>query len=113
MSVTLVSDVNQVDDTGNVWAFLSDAAEPGRIQPGALIVAGDAVEPFLAASSTSSTDRTATGSGMITSRVQRTTPALHVTRRDAGGPGHWYGAAVRGTQPNRPMKPMPRRLAQS
>ena len=48
VSITLVADVNQVDDTGYVWALLSDAAEPGRVQPGVLIVAGDAVEPFLA-----------------------------------------------------------------
>lgn len=31
-----------------VWAFLSGAAEPQRVQLGALIVAGDPVEPFLA-----------------------------------------------------------------
>ena len=46
--VTLPADVNQVDDTGYVWAFLGDAAEPGRVRPGAIIVAGDALEPFLA-----------------------------------------------------------------
>lgn len=46
--VTLPADVNQVDDTGYVWAFLSDVAEPDRVRPGAIIVAGDAVEPFLA-----------------------------------------------------------------
>lgn len=48
VTVTLAADVNQVDDTGFVWAFVSDAAEPDRVKPGALIVAGDAVEPFLA-----------------------------------------------------------------
>ncbi len=48
ITVTLPADVNQVDDTGFVWAFLSDAAEPDRVRPGAIIVAGDAVEPFLA-----------------------------------------------------------------
>ncbi|MEQ8717315.1 MAG: hypothetical protein RIE08_06860 [Acidimicrobiales bacterium] len=46
--VTLPADVNQVDDTGLVWALLSHAGEPERIQPGAIIVAGDPVEPFLA-----------------------------------------------------------------
>lgn len=46
--VTLPADVNQVDETGYVWAFLSDADEPDRVRPGALIVAGDSVEPFLA-----------------------------------------------------------------
>jgi len=48
VAVTLPADVNQVDETGYVWAFLSEATEPGRVRPGALIVAGDAVEPFLA-----------------------------------------------------------------
>lgn len=48
VTVTLPADVNQVDDTGYVWAFLGDADEPGRVRPGAIIVAGDAIEPFLA-----------------------------------------------------------------
>jgi len=48
IDVTLVADVNQIDDTGFIWAFLGEAAEPERVRPGALIVAGDAVEPFLA-----------------------------------------------------------------
>ncbi len=48
VAVTLPADVNQVDETGWVWAFLSDAAEPGRVQPGSIIVAGDPVEPLLA-----------------------------------------------------------------
>lgn len=48
VTVTLPADVNQVDETGWVWAFLSDASEPERVRPGAIIVAGDAVEPFLA-----------------------------------------------------------------
>lgn len=48
VAVTLPADVNQVDDTRYVWAFLSEAAEPDRVRPGALIVAGDPVEPFLA-----------------------------------------------------------------
>ena len=46
--VTLRADVNQVDETGYVWAFLSEADEPDRVRPGALIVAGDPVEPFMA-----------------------------------------------------------------
>jgi hypothetical protein len=48
VAVTLPADVNQIDDTGFVWAFLDDAAEADRVRPGALIVAGDPVEPFLA-----------------------------------------------------------------
>jgi hypothetical protein len=46
--VTLPADVQQVDQTGWVWAFLDGAAEPDRVRPGALIVAGDPEEPFLA-----------------------------------------------------------------
>ena len=46
--VTLPADANQVDDTGTVWALLGDAPEPDRVRPGAIVVAGDAVEPFLA-----------------------------------------------------------------
>lgn len=47
VAVTLPADVGQIDETGFVWAFLDDAAEPDRVRPGALI-AGDPVEPFLA-----------------------------------------------------------------
>lgn len=46
--VTLPADVNMVDETTYVWTFLDEAAEPDRVRPGALIVAGDPVEPFLA-----------------------------------------------------------------
>ncbi|MCW2761322.1 MAG: hypothetical protein JWR85_1523 [Marmoricola sp.] len=46
--VTLPADVHQIDQTGFVWAFLDEAREPGRVQPGSLIVAGDPEEPFLA-----------------------------------------------------------------
>lgn len=46
--ITLPADVAQIDQTGYVWAFLDRAAEPERVVPGVLIVAGDAEEPFLA-----------------------------------------------------------------
>ena len=46
--VTLPDDANQVDETGFVWAFLSESADPGRVSPGSIIVAGDSEEPFLA-----------------------------------------------------------------
>ena len=36
IAVTLTADLNQIDDTGYVWAFLSDADEPIRIWPGAI-----------------------------------------------------------------------------
>ncbi|MEE9415130.1 MAG: hypothetical protein V3V01_07590 [Acidimicrobiales bacterium] len=48
VAVTLPADVNQVDESGYVWAFLGDSDEPARVAPGAIIVAGDAEEPFLA-----------------------------------------------------------------
>ena len=48
VAVTLPADVNQVDETGFVWAFLSDSDEPSRVSPGSIIVAGDSEEPFLA-----------------------------------------------------------------
>jgi hypothetical protein len=48
ITVTLPADAQQVDGTGFVWAFLDTAAGPDRVQAGALIVAGDAEEPFLA-----------------------------------------------------------------
>jgi hypothetical protein len=46
--VTLAADVQQIDQTGFVWAFLDEAAAPGRVVEGALIVAGESEEPFLA-----------------------------------------------------------------
>lgn len=46
--VTLPADLNQVDETGHVWAFRDDAADPERVRLGSLIVAGDPVEPCLA-----------------------------------------------------------------
>src|SRR5690606_30043763 len=46
--VTLPADVQQIDQTGFVWAFLDEAVAPERVVVGALIVAGDSEEPFLA-----------------------------------------------------------------
>ena len=46
--VTLPADVQQIDQSGFVWTFLDSAAEPERVEVGALVVAGDADEPFLA-----------------------------------------------------------------
>ena len=46
--VTLAADVQQIDQTGFVWAFLDEAAAPDRVVESALIVAGDSEEPFLA-----------------------------------------------------------------
>jgi hypothetical protein len=46
--VTLPADVNQVDDTGHVWAFLDTAPDVERVVVNSVIVAGDHTEPFLA-----------------------------------------------------------------
>jgi hypothetical protein len=46
--VTIPADAQQIDETGFVWTFLHEAAEPDRIWPNALIVAGDPEDPFLA-----------------------------------------------------------------
>lgn len=46
--ISLPADANEIDDTGYVWTFADTATEPERIRAGAMIVAGDEVEPFLA-----------------------------------------------------------------
>ena len=48
MKVSIKADGHAVDDTGYVWTFLRDADEPERIVPGAVVVAGDPDEPFMA-----------------------------------------------------------------
>lgn len=48
LRVMLPADVAQVDETGYVWTFLDRAAEPGRLVPGMMIVAGDEEGPFTA-----------------------------------------------------------------
>ncbi len=48
LRVMLPADVAQVDETGYVWTFLDRAAEPDRLVPGMLIVAGDEEGPFTA-----------------------------------------------------------------
>jgi hypothetical protein len=46
--ITLPADVQQIDQTGHAWAFLDEAAARDRVVEGAVIVAGDRQEPFLA-----------------------------------------------------------------
>lgn len=48
IAVTLPADLNQVDETGHVWAFRDGAVDLDRVRPGALVVAGDPAEPCLA-----------------------------------------------------------------
>lgn len=40
-TVDITADLNDEDNTGYVWTFLDEAREPGKITPGALVVAGD------------------------------------------------------------------------
>ena len=47
VKITLPVDAAQIDETGYVWTFLDRAVEPQHVVPGAVIVAGDAEEPFL------------------------------------------------------------------
>lgn len=46
--ITLPADVHQIDATGHVWTFLDEADVPDRIATGAVVVAGDSDDPFLA-----------------------------------------------------------------
>lgn len=48
VKVTIPADVHQIDHTGYVWTYLDEAAEPDRVIPHTIIVAGDPDEPFLA-----------------------------------------------------------------
>jgi hypothetical protein len=41
-------DVHQVDGTGYVWTFLSEARDPTLIVEDAIVVAGDEIDPVLA-----------------------------------------------------------------
>lgn len=44
----LAVDPQMVDETGYPWALLSEAADPSRITPGAVVVVGTADDPLLA-----------------------------------------------------------------
>lgn len=44
----LPADVQQIDGSGFVWTYREEASDPGLVHPGAEIVAGDPIEPFLA-----------------------------------------------------------------
>lgn len=46
--VVLPADVQQIDETGYVWTLLDEAPDPTQVTVGAVIVAGDVDEPFLA-----------------------------------------------------------------
>lgn len=46
--VTLPADVNRIDETGYVRAFLDRSRVPEAVRPGAVVVAGDDDEPVVA-----------------------------------------------------------------
>ena len=48
VSVDITCDLMDEDETGLVWTFLSEAREPGLIEPGAIVVAGDQDAPAVA-----------------------------------------------------------------
>lgn len=48
VSVDIACDLMDEDETGFVWTFLSEAREPGLIEPGAIVVAGDQDAPAVA-----------------------------------------------------------------
>jgi hypothetical protein len=48
ISVDIPCDLSDEDETGFVWAFLDEAADPSLITPGAIVVAGDADAPAVA-----------------------------------------------------------------
>lgn len=46
--IDIPCDVQQVDGTGFVWAFLDEARGPRWITVGAIVVTGDSADPVLA-----------------------------------------------------------------
>ncbi len=48
IQVDIPCDIQQVDETGYVWVFLDEAAEPSRIFENAIVVSGDATDPVFA-----------------------------------------------------------------
>ncbi|HWL43833.1 MAG TPA: hypothetical protein VNQ73_12880 [Ilumatobacter sp.] len=48
IQIALPADVNQVDHTGFVWAYLDQATDTALVVPGSLIVAGDDEDPVMA-----------------------------------------------------------------
>ena len=47
-AVDLPADVQQYDQTGHIWTLLEEARDPTIVAPGAILVAGDEDDPFLA-----------------------------------------------------------------
>ncbi len=48
VTVDLPADVQQYDETGRVWTLREEARDPALVVEGAILVAGDDEDPFLA-----------------------------------------------------------------
>ena len=48
IEVDIPCDPTQIDQTGHPWAFLDEASDHDRIQPGAIVITGDADDPVFA-----------------------------------------------------------------
>lgn len=48
ITVDITCDLMDEDETGYVWTFLHEAHDPGLIEPGAIVVAGDEDAPAVA-----------------------------------------------------------------
>lgn len=48
ISVDIACDLMDEDETGYVWTRLSDARDPSLVEPGAIVIAGDAEAPAVA-----------------------------------------------------------------
>ncbi len=48
VSIDISCDLMDEDETGYVWTFLREARDPSVIEPGAIVVAGDADAPAVA-----------------------------------------------------------------
>lgn len=48
VSVDITCDLMDEDETGFVWTFLREARDPQLIEPGAIVVVGDADAPAVA-----------------------------------------------------------------
>jgi len=48
VTVDLPADVQQYDETGLIWTLRDEAREPSLVVEGAIVVAGDEEDPFLA-----------------------------------------------------------------
>lgn len=45
IAIDIPADLNAEDETGLVWTFLDEAAEPDGIRPGAIVIAGSELTP--------------------------------------------------------------------